>query len=282
MRGLVLAMMLAPFAFPQEARAWGDDGHTVVCEIAFRELTPEARAEVVRLIGKDPKFQRFNESCTWPDDQPRLRPPDHFLNLPRDATELGDDPCPVSDTCVVTAIGEDVAILKSDASDARKLAALKALGHWVGDVHQPLHVSFKDDLGGNRISQTGPCRYSLHSAWDTCLVVETLGRDPVAAGVRVHSEITTEDRAAWLSDRTPAGWANESFAIARSPSVGYCVQEGTRCIYERGNPTYERGETVKSVRVDAAYIALHAPTVRLRIKQAGVRLGALLNDAFAN
>jgi hypothetical protein len=45
-----------------------------------------------------------------------------------------------------------------NASDADKLASLKFLGHWVGDVHQPLHVSFADDRGGNEIEITGHLR----------------------------------------------------------------------------------------------------------------------------
>jgi hypothetical protein len=56
----------------------------------------------------------------------------------------------------VTAIKKDFDILSSnDASQAQKLASLKFLGHWVGDIHQPLHVSFEDDRGGNSVLVTG-------------------------------------------------------------------------------------------------------------------------------
>jgi S1/P1 Nuclease len=37
----------------------------------------------------------------------------------------------------------------SSASEQERLEALKYLGHWDGDVHQPLHLSFQDDRGGN-------------------------------------------------------------------------------------------------------------------------------------
>jgi hypothetical protein len=50
--------------------------------------------------------------------------------------------CPGASACVVTAIKKDFEVLSSsDASQAQKLASLKFLGHWVGDVHQPLHAS---------------------------------------------------------------------------------------------------------------------------------------------
>jgi S1/P1 Nuclease len=36
-----------------------------------------------------------------------------------------------------------------------RLEALEYLGHWVGDVDQPLHVSFQDDRGGNDLGVSG-------------------------------------------------------------------------------------------------------------------------------
>jgi S1/P1 Nuclease len=40
--------------------------------------------------------------------------------------------------CVVSAIEHDFAVLASqNATDEKKLTALRFLGHWVGDIHQP-------------------------------------------------------------------------------------------------------------------------------------------------
>ena len=52
------------------------------------------------MIGQDPEFDTFAESCSWPD-RPRRRAREHFVNLPRDADGFGDDPCPLADECVV-------------------------------------------------------------------------------------------------------------------------------------------------------------------------------------
>jgi S1/P1 Nuclease len=52
----------------------------------------------------------------------------------------------------VTAIGKDLEILSpASAGQAQKLASLKFLGHWIGDIHQPLPVSFEDDRGGTNV-----------------------------------------------------------------------------------------------------------------------------------
>jgi hypothetical protein len=119
----------------------------------------------------------------WPlgPDRPRRRAPEHFVNLPRNATALGDDGCPLAEKCAVTAIEDDFAVLaSSDATDEEKLEALKFLGHWVGDIHQPLHVSFEDDRGGNSVSAQGSSCDNLHAVWDRCIVEERLGMHPVA------------------------------------------------------------------------------------------------------
>jgi hypothetical protein len=162
MRSLSLAAF-ALIVVCGNAWAWGDEGHKVVCEIAFRLAAPETRAEIRRLIRSDSQFDLFNESCTWPD-HPRKRAIEHFINLRRDAKGLTSDQCPTSDKCTLTAIESDVAVLSSRARDADKLASLKFLGHWVGDIHQPLHVSFEDDRGGNSISVSGECSGNVHAA----------------------------------------------------------------------------------------------------------------------
>ncbi len=57
---------------------------------------------------------------------------------------------------MVSAITADVGVLSSTtAGDAEKARALKFLGHWVGDVHQPLHVSFSRIRMVDRPEQAG-------------------------------------------------------------------------------------------------------------------------------
>ena len=99
--------------------------------------------------------------------------------------------CPAVPKCLFTAIPVDLEVLRTSNDDAAKLASLKYLGHWVGDIHQPLHVSFADDRGGNLIRESGPCVNSLHTVWDTCMIEKKLGTGPQ----------TIADVETWL-----AGW----------------------------------------------------------------------------
>jgi hypothetical protein len=146
--------------------------------------------------------------------------------------------------------------------------ALKYLGHWVGDVHQPLHVSFEDDKGGNNITVAGECRGNLHSAWDTCLVLKAVGEDVDQAATELMKTITPARIDGWTHSK-PMDWANESFAIAEQARTEYCIRQGASCNHPAGK-----------VNIDAAYVAVNAPVVREQLQKAGVRLAHLLDDAL--
>jgi hypothetical protein len=277
----IAAFTAAPLLlYSQSALAWGGLAHEMVCEMAFLELNDTARQRVIELIQQDLEFRSFRASCNWPDRPPRKRGAEHFVNVPRHAAELGDDECPLAENCVVTAIADDFAVLaSSEAADEEKLEALKFLGHWVGDVHQPLHVSFEDDRGGNNVGTKATSCDTLHAVWDRCLVEERLGMHPVALAAELHAGIADEQRAAWLATDAVA-WANESVAITISPAVEYCVMVDGTCQYEANNPELEEGEPEKEVLVGGSYLDTHVPVVRERIAMAGVRLAGLLNQAL--
>ena len=173
-------------------------------------------------------------------------------------------------------------LASSGASEEERLEALKYLGHWVGDVHQPLHVSFEDDRGGNEVGISGDlCSWDLHAVWDSCLVEENLPGDPYTIAQELLEDVTDQDRATWRASR-PIDWANESFAISVSPEVGYCVRTEFGCWYDAQNQRFDHGEPERTIVVDRAYIEANAPTVSDRLVKAGVRLGALLNQALGN
>jgi hypothetical protein len=281
----LLTLTIAQLATVADALAWGDVGHRVICQIAYLELTPAVRAKVDALIALDPKFRTFAQSCTWPDSFPAVRPPEHFLNVPRTAQSV--DPanvCPTADRCVASAILNDARdlALSQDAGDSLRL--LKSLGHWVGDIHQPLHVSFEDDKGANFIAVTGSCGFSLHLVWDICIIETKIGLDEVPLAAELRSEISDGDRAAWgtpdAGAPAVAAWASESLAIATQPSVQYCYRRGDACWYALNERQFSAAR--RSVEITGRYLEEHAPIVRDRLKRAGIRLAAILNSVFSN
>jgi S1/P1 Nuclease len=279
--GKLPALAAVLLLYSSSALAWGGLGHEAICELAFRELDDTARQHVIALIRQDPEFPTFRASCNWAD-RPRQRASEHFVNLPRDATGLDDEECPMAEECVVSAIEHDFAVLAApNGTDEEKLAALKFLGHWVGDIHQPLHAASRDDRGGNHIRTRGSSCGSLHTLWDSCLVEERLGMHPLAIVPELQAGITDEQRAEWLAS-DPLDWANESFAIAREPGLQYCIMVDGTCQYAADNVEFEEGEPEKVVVVDDGYLDRHASIARQRIAMAGVRLAGLLNRALGD
>jgi len=267
MRKLSFVATLLCLVITGRAYAWGDEGHKVVCEIAISQVKPGTRAAIVELIKADGEFDTFSDACTWPD-HPRKRAPEHFVNLSRDASGLTND-CGVSAPCVVTAIGKDFAVLSDKtAPQDQRAQSLKFLGHWVGDVHQPLHVSFEDDRGGNEIRVSGECTSNLHSAWDSCLVSAAVGDNVQAAAASLASSITLAQSQMWRQSG-PRAWANESFEITESVQTKYCVMHGNSCDQPTG-----------TVKIDQTYIDRNVPIVKEQLQKAGVRLAALLDRAL--
>ena len=278
-----LAVLLCGGFQSPSAFAWGDDGHRIICQIAYEELKPEIKARVDALVAIDPKFRTFADACTAPD-HPRIRPPEHYVNVPRSAKGIdAAHPCPLADRCVVSAILNDARdlALSTDVNDQLRL--LKSLGHWVGDIHQPMHVSFEDDRGGNLVAIEGPCRYNLHAVWDNCIIEKKIGLDYADIAGKLRAEITDADRASWIppeiSAESVVSWANGSFAVTTRPDVQYCVPKEDACWYADDQKEY-RGGTQRVVTVDDAYLTQQASTVREQLKMAAVRLAAILNIAL--
>lgn len=295
---LVLGIVGASWGSP--ALAWGDSGHRTVCAIAFASLTPTARAETIRLLGTDPAIlgpdrrnADYGWACTYPDhpaqNGPQRRSPEHYVNYPRTLRRVTvSTGCAGEPLCVLTGIASDHATLRNRAAgDRERHAALVYLGHWLGDIHQPLHASFRDDQGGNQIAVTQPCRSSLHSTWDTCIFQLSQGWDSGAPSIETvqtlaanwNASVPNARRAAWLRS-APWQWAAESYSIARARWTAYCVQRGRVCRYSTSAATYVEGAPKRSVSIDQAYRTRAAPVIRERMTRAGVRLAHWLNRAL--
>lgn len=274
--------LLSLALMPSLVLAWGETGHRVVCQIAYEELLPEARAEMDRLLALDPDYVNFAESCVFADAPERIRWQDHFMNLPRSTTAITTADCPLAESCVIAAIRNDVLVLRDPASsDADKLLAMKLLGHWVADIHQPMHVSFQDDLGANNINVNLTMEYpNLHAVWDYSIISTNFGDDYLHVVDRLGGQISDAHRMAWQHD-SAIEWANESFQITIASKTGYCVRKQGACWYTADNMLLDSGEAWRNQRISNAYLRRHGRVVALRLQQAGVRLGALLNQSLS-
>ncbi len=264
---------------PTTVLAWGDVGHHAICQIAYEHLDTAAQAEVDRLIALDPDYEEFATSCSFADSPERIREFEHYVNFPRNATAVALPGCPLAEVCVLTAIPADEAIFANpDSSDQERLRALKLLGHWVGNIHQPLHNAFADDAGGNYIANVGECGANLHATWDSCIIEKLISTDYQTVAILLASEITPEMRQDWMHDE-PVEWSNESFRIAIDPATRYCVSKEGACWYADDNFMLSPDETRRTMTINRAYLKRHEKTVKQRIQQAGIRLATTINKA---
>ena len=277
--GLSLLLVLTPLfaVVPSPAHAWRDDGHEIVCHIAFLELWAEARAEVARLIALDLATQTFEEACIWADDVKytthRETEPWHYLNLPPAAKTVGLENCSPDRGCLLSAIATHLAVLADRrASDLDRLEALKYLGHWLGDIHQPLHLGHAEDKGGNDVhvlwqAAVGPVspfllnprETNMHRVWDHEML-DDLRLEPYRYATRLWMSVTARERESWV-DSEPLDWARESREIASDAETRYVAAEPGQVLI-----------------LGPEYLQRHFPTVERRLKMAGIRLGHLLNS----
>jgi hypothetical protein len=270
---LVVAGLAAATMSPASAGAfWSAAGHDIVCEIAFQRLSDEARDMVFAIREHDPDpSSTFYRSCMWPDASRyadhKATYEYHFMNVVvRDAPEVVMRRDCANYDCVQAAIVRYANYTSMDPGDSeslqiRRANALKFVGHFVGDMHQPVHVGYAHDRGANDIYVDfyDQENQRLHSVWDFHIPNRMgLYADPVATAHRLNNEITAAEAAEW-SNFDVVGWSRESYAIVRD------------LVYD----------IPADGKIGDSYFDRAAPLVEERFKQAGVRLAFLLNHAAA-
>tara|TARA_R110000868_G_scaffold53249_1_gene167322 strand:+ start:20783 stop:21679 length:897 start_codon:yes stop_codon:yes gene_type:complete len=277
LRMFVLAGLAAGFVNVAPAMAYGAEGHRIVCDLAYRNLTDEARSEVDRLIGLDPEFEHFTDACSWADawrsDHPETGPW-HYINQRRDDPHVDAEDC-AADGCITAAISLHAGIfLDRSRSDTERLEALKFLAHWMGDIHQPMHVSIEGDRGGNDISVLwrGERVTNLHRVWDSEIILDYMSERFGWASPAQRVALFTDELAADIpltgsavyTPLDPIAWAQESHDLARSRDLAY--------YWARADQTLEPGD---------AYYHRALGISRRELETGGVRLAGLLNELVA-
>lgn len=262
---VVLATVIAHAASPGAAWAWGQNGHRVVGEIAERHLSDEARRQIAVILDGD----SLAEASTWPDEirsdplWAQTAGPWHYMSI--DDGETLATTARAAEGDVLEALGRMEAVLRDPAaSHAQKAEALRFYVHFVGDIHQPLHVGRRADRGGNSIRvRWFREERNLHSVWDEGLVEsENLSFVDFA---RFIDGPTIVESAAWQAGPYEE-WVRESF----------CMRSRA---YDFGEQRAPEAGALPELGYRYAYVSL--PIVRHRLLQAGVRLAGRLNAIFA-
>jgi len=254
------------------AHAWGEDGHSIIAEIASRRLSPEAQRGVAAALGQGVSLASVS---SWADDE-RVRDPRttrwHFVGIPlaKDDYQAPRD-CvadPDKGDCIVAEIVREQAVVACPTrrASARK-RALMFLVHFVGDLHQPLHT-VKEGNGGADMRVTIAMRggangsaaedTTLHAAWDEALIRKTVWAWGSYVDVLESNWLPKAD--AGLANGSPSDWARDSHRVATKI---FDMQPHNDVL-------------------DDAYLAKARPLLDRQLAVAGLRLAHLLNQAYAS
>jgi hypothetical protein len=260
MKKLLLALTVLA-ALPHHLFAWGVEGHRAIGLIAERHLSDKARGAVVALLGT----QTLALVSTQPDEMRYLPEyketgPWHYADM---AGGLPHDQYITALKAQTEVNAYNVLLLKikemNDPAKTReqRAEALIFVVHIVGDVHQPMHAGHVGDKGGNDIKMTYRGKdTNLHSLWDSGLL-DYQGLTYTEFGQQ-YSSVPDALRKQWQAIRDPAEWLFESYTVA-----GQLYTEAA----QNPNP-------------DFRYYPAHADVMKQRLQQAGIRLAAVLNEAF--
>jgi hypothetical protein len=275
---LLLGAALALVA--PHARAWGDDGHRVVGELGWRYLTATAMARVSEALT-EPGYESLAQAATWPDTFARRFPeydpmkPFHYVNVDAQAESYQRErDC--ANGCVVTALTQFIALLESrdpGLSLSERRRAIYWIAHFMGDIHQPLHIAHPDGKGGTATLLRffeAPDKRSAHWIWDFGL----LERRPPAAPPQSDAVASDQPGFRALADELAAALTpSKVSAFQRILSPEALATEGLRL--SRRYAYLKSSDTV-----DAAYESSRWPIVATQLQKAGVRLAAVLNHAL--
>lgn len=253
-------LLVISFLILNQAFGWGVTGHRVVGEIAQNHLSKKAKKELQKLIGKETLAWWSN----WPDfiksdTSWKHASPWHYVDLPGHMSKDAfiNDLKKLPGENLYTQIPAMMAQLKDKSLSAEKRrTALYFLVHFVGDLHQPLHVGRDEDEGGNKISVTWfNEKTNLHSLWDTKLI--EFQQYSYSEYARLLDIASPEKVAGWQSGSLE-DWFYESHVM--SDSIYDATPDGSKLSYN--------------------YNFKFQDFLNTQLLKGGVRLAALLNKTF--
>ncbi len=149
--------------------AWGKKGHALVAEVAFNYLDPTTRKVLTNYLG----VMTIQDAANWMDDIKSDKTYDylrkqHYINAERGQKITSDD-----GENIIGLLTKTIEELKNHKTLSKSEVKIKLciLFHLVGDLHQPLHVGYGEDKGGNNYQINFYGRgTNLHSFYDSGII----------------------------------------------------------------------------------------------------------------
>lgn len=264
MRKFVVILMAA-ILLPQFAMGWGRLGHRTIAEIAERNLTPKAKANIEKYTGGTPLWKY----SLWVDEM--RNHPDYKKPLYGLHASIADSDC-TSPQIVrdryrdgkdgVTAMYTFREQLKNykELPDSVVLYAIKCISHIIADFNCPSHVRYVDNANkGDYPAIFNGKKVGVHRFWDTWLI-ESLQKDrnPQHYADRLNVLSKKEIK------KITKGWAQEWFEDA--------ARSCRPMLYWVDNRKIEK--------LNKNFLDKATPLVESQLQKAGYQMAEALNTIF--
>jgi S1/P1 Nuclease len=243
------------------AFAWGSNGHRIIGEIADRHLSKKAKKNLQAILGNE----SIAISSNWADfiksdTAMNYLGSWHYINVKQglNAKEFENYLTKDTGTDAFTKLNFIISELKNKSLNLeKKQFYLKLLIHFIGDIHQPMHVSRAEDQGGNRIKVHWFNEPSnLHAVWDDKIIeYQKLSYTEYVANINFVEKNTEKE---W-QQQPMHSWFFESYTISAK-------------LYE--------GITQPDQKLSYKYNYDHIETLNQQLLKGGVRLAGVLNVLF--
>lgn len=235
---------------------WGQTGHRVVGEIASNHLTKKAKRNLEKLLGPEglAMLSTYADEIKSDKKYDQFKPW-HYINMSDEETYANSKKNPKGDLVIGIKKCQEV-ISNPTSSKEDKVFYLKLLVHLVGDLHQPMHIGRKEDLGGNKFKVKWFYKFAnLHSVWDSKMI-DSYGMS--------YSELSsnldkfTKNQIAAIQQGSVIDWVDETKKIT--------------------NKLYASADQGKNLSY--RYMYDHFGTVKTQLQKGGLRLAMILNELF--
>lgn len=282
----LIAAICCLLSYSFQANALDKFAHQVVCQLAYNNLPSAQQQKIEQLLTLIPTQHQklinrynhqksnasinFSKACTWADAIKKLPEYNkykswHYLNAARTVQHINKNTC--DKNCITHAIIIHSQQLQQ-TQQWSKTQALLFLGHWLGDIHQPLHVSFASDLGGNKVKISSPSKCNnLHWYWDECLLKNEglTFNDKLKQLQKQWQQTPVKLLRQTIDKNLTASWANESFQMIQQASFQYCRSDGNSCLPRK-----------QKVVINSDYDQHYLPIYNMQLLKAAQRLYLLL------
>ena len=252
MRKYILCrIIILTIIVPINTFGWGKRGHELVAEVAINYLNPATRKVLTEYLDG----MTIQDAANWIDDIKGDKTYDylrkqHYINAERGQKIIADN-----GENIIGLLTKTIEELKNykNLSKAEVKIKLCILFHLIGDLHQPLHLGYGEDKGGNNYQINFYGRgTNLHSFYDSG-IIEYKNLTLLQC---LKTKTYTKEEVAQVEKIDVVEWANQSRSFLP-------------VIYKTS------GAKINDSYVDANFVIIQE-----QIQKAGIRLSSVLKDIF--